>query len=88
MVQTAFDDWICIGGTQSAHCQVKRSARYSALIDDGKWHEIEIDVKSAVQEVLPSLRMIKSFQFQIDQNRYVVEKFWIDDFVIYKQQRD
>ena len=81
-VKTRFNDWIYLGGTPASQCTDIKSKNLIRLIDDDKWHEIEIDVKSLVGSVLPALKYLKEIQFYIHENRYEGDKFWIDDFRI------
>ncbi len=84
-VKTVYDDWIYLGGTATVrypNSKVKNGAR---LVDDGEWHEIDIDAQSAVKSILPRLKSLKEFQFYIQKNKYQRETFWMDDFRINQQ---
>ncbi|MCK4810106.1 MAG: endonuclease/exonuclease/phosphatase family protein [Candidatus Omnitrophica bacterium] len=67
-VKTLYNDWIDL--------------RDIHLINDGKWHEMYIDVRAIVKNVLPSLKYLKVFQFYIHEDRYQKDTLWIDDFYI------
>jgi len=70
-VKTIYNDWINL---KDAH-----------LINDGKWHEIHIDVRTVIKGVLPAVKYITEFQFYIPQKGYQKDSFWINDF---KMRRD
>jgi len=79
-VKTRFDDWICLGGVKNVQCPDNKVKSLVHLIDDDEWHEIDIDVKALVKEILPALIYLQEFQFYIHENRHLGDKFWIDDF--------
>jgi len=81
-VKTYFDDWICLGGTKTAHCSDKQVNSPVILIDDDEWHEIDIVVGDLVKELLPAMKYLKEFQFNLHENWSLDNKFWIDDFRI------
>ncbi len=51
------------------------------LIDDGRWHEITIDVRAA-REVYPELQYLRQFMFWCDWRDDRGQEFWFDDFAI------
>ena len=52
-----------------------------ALIDDGQWHEITVDVRAA-REVYPDLQYLRQFMFWCDWRDDHGQEFWFDDFAI------
>lgn len=81
-VQTSFDDWICLGGTKSNQCSSTVVVNPTLLVADGNWHELQIDVKAAVETILPGMKVLKNFEFFIPNTQLVDDQFWIDDFKI------
>ena len=81
-VKTNFDEWVCLGKSGEADCPQIKNAIPVTLIDDGTWHEIKIDVRAAMQEMLPALHSLQSVEFYFPRNRHAGDILLIDDFNI------
>jgi len=82
-VKTPLEDWICLGGVNN-QCPAPQSQEYFQLIDDDQWHDLQINARSSVQSVLKAIKSLQEWQFYIPTNRHLGDKFWIDDFLIYR----
>jgi endonuclease/exonuclease/phosphatase family metal-dependent hydrolase len=82
-VKTAWGDWLCLGGTLTSQCPSEKAQPELRLIDDGAWHEATLDVKAAVQSILPGVRSLREFQFFNAKNEHRGDQFWIDEFRIF-----
>ena len=82
--KTSYDDWIYICGTVGYDKGDFVGDDMYTLADDGEWHEISIDIKKAIQKILPGVNMLKGFQFFTSENTGRENTFWINDFSIGK----
>lgn len=82
-VKTQWGDWLCLGGTSSADCPSAKTGPQVTLTDDGDWHKADLDVRSAVQSVLPAVRALTDFQFLLPEEKRSGVKFRIDEFRIF-----
>lgn len=82
--RTSFGDYLTLASTEALASPHPKTKRFTKLIADGQWHEVEIDVLSSVQSVLAALNAIQSLEFFIPTNRAVGDHFFLDNFVIYK----
>jgi len=69
-----------LGGTAA---RVSSSADLDAyaLEDDGRWHEITLDVRKA-REAYPELQYLRQFMFYCNWREDQGQEFWFDDFAI------
>ncbi|MGD9496880.1 MAG: right-handed parallel beta-helix repeat-containing protein [Armatimonadota bacterium] len=51
------------------------------LIDDGQWHEITVDVRTA-RQADPELQYLRQFMFWCNWREDQGQEFWLDDFAI------
>ena len=52
-----------------------------ALIDDGQWHTITMDVRR-VREAYPELQHLRQFMFLTNWTEDAGQEFWFDEFAI------
>lgn len=83
-VLTPFDDWICLGGTDMAECPHAKSNEYFELVNDGEWHDLDMNADRSIKSVLKGLKGIKEWQFFIPGNPQPADEFWIGNFSISK----
>jgi len=83
-VLTQFGDWICLGGSQTYQCDHATAKKTISFIDDGRWHEIHVNVTETVRSVLPAIKNLDAIQFYTGGNSNPSHYFWIDDFKIKK----
>lgn len=83
-VKTNLGDWICIGATENVRAQDVRSKIFYPLRDDNMWHEVDIDIRKAVQSVLSAMKDVAEFQILIEADGTLPRALWIDDFRIEK----
>ena len=69
-----------LGGTATRATRAPDVDGY-ALIDDGQWHEITVDVRRA-REVYPELQHLRQFMFYCNWREDQGQEFWLDDFTI------
>ncbi|MGE4565031.1 MAG: hypothetical protein AB7F32_09175 [Victivallaceae bacterium] len=72
---------IYLGGSSALATGKAPNAKVIELIDDGKWHQAELDVRS-VRKIVPDARRIMRFRFATDNNGKPGDQYWIDDFKI------
>jgi len=83
-IKTGFEDWICVGGTETYQCPNPMATNNHVLVDDNAWHEIEINIKDSARSVLPRIERLAEFQFYTAGNAKNTDEFWIDEFKIRK----
>jgi len=69
-----------LGGTPERAARHEDLDAYT-LIDDGRWHEITMDVRKA-REVYPELRSIRQFMLYPGWTEDHGQEMWFDDFMI------
>ncbi len=72
---------IYLGGSGALATGKAPNAKVIELIDDGNWHQAELDVRS-VRKIAPDARRIMRFRFATDNNGKPGDQYWIDDFKI------
>ena len=77
-VRTVWGDWLCLAGTASSTCPSQAVKDKTILLDDGAWHDVKINVKSAVQSVLPAVKSLSKFEFTGPQEGTKNERLFID----------
>lgn len=82
-VKTSFDEWVCLGKTKSSACSQIKDSIPVTLVDDGAWHEIEIDVRAFMQSILPAIKTLRGFEFYFPQNRHNGDIMLIDNFRVF-----
>ncbi|VAX37418.1 hypothetical protein MNBD_UNCLBAC01-932 [hydrothermal vent metagenome] len=80
-VKTKFGDWVCLGGTATYSCEGGGPKSKYKLIDDGEWHEIDMNIKYSVRNILAKIKRLTAFQLHIHGSADTGH-FWIDDFRI------
>ena len=77
-----YPNLVCVGGSSTNSNGSLPLVRSIQLIDDGQWHEAELDAR-VIREIIPDLKVLKMFQFSTFANTHEGQKFWFDDFGIY-----
>lgn len=72
---------ICIGGSPANSAGAYPDLDSYKLVDDGQWHDIEIDVRK-IRQIVPDIKLLKVFGFSTNSKSLEGQKFWFDDFVI------
>ena len=69
-----------LGGSPTGTIRHADLNKYT-LIDDGKWHDITIDVR-AVRKLHPELKHLRQFMLYTNWREVEGQEFWFDDFAI------
>ncbi|MEA3402150.1 MAG: right-handed parallel beta-helix repeat-containing protein [Armatimonadota bacterium] len=69
-----------LGGSASRHSRHEDLDLYT-LVDDGRWHEITVDVRTA-RQAYPELQYLRQFMFHTGWTEDRGQEFWFDDFAI------
>ncbi len=72
---------IYLGGSNALAIGNLPNAKVIKLIDDGKWHQAKLDVRS-VRKIVPGARRIMRFRVATDNNGKPGDQYWIDNFKI------
>ena len=83
-IQTRFGDWICVGGTPQYQCVDTLAKESLPLVNDGEWHEIDVNIQASARSVLGKIKRLRVFQFYTNGNAKKGDCFWFDDFKVRK----
>ena len=72
---------VIVGGTSSRAAGPYPDLDLCALVDDGAWHEMTIDVR-AIREAIEGVNYLRRFRFYTHNNATEGHEFWFDDFAI------
>ncbi len=72
---------IFLGGSPALATGGAPNAEAIKLVDDGEWHQAELDVRS-VRKIAPEAKRIMRFRFGTHNNGKPGDQYWIDDFKI------
>ncbi len=67
--QTSYNDWVTLG---------EGSSTALALNGDGQWHELAVDVREAIHQVLPGISELEGCQIFTRHAVQAGSAFWID----------
>lgn len=70
-VKTTFNDWVRLDGSVT-----------KMFIDDGKWHEVRINIKEEMHKILPNVKYLQEFKLLAPNKEGTANTFWIDEFAV------
>ena len=86
-VKTRLNDFVTIGGAREDGCSSPKVDKFVLLESDDQWHEVNIDIEEKMGSILSSLKELKEIYFEIDSPDSKNSYFWIDNFIIKKENR-
>ncbi len=85
-VKTAWGDWLCLAKTQTSQCAAPAVPGMTMLTDDGRWHEVGISVKSAVQGDWRLPKSLTAYEFNNSKKDILGEQFFIEDLKFFDKE--
>jgi hypothetical protein len=72
---------VFIGGSPGYATGNSKDLKKYQLVADGEWHTIALDAR-VIRELMPTVKMLRTFRFTTAGNGKNGDAFWIDDFTI------